>query len=106
MCADDPDLCAQMVLVVRADDPDLRALGDCGPEMIQETGSSGDGTVSIMLDSGADISVLPISHGYANVGECNPNTKVKMIDAQGEENFLCRHHEGQTHGDEFRWQKG
>ena len=39
--------------------------------------------VSITLDSGADISVLPISQGYANVGVRDGSTKVKMIDAQG-----------------------
>ena len=39
--------------------------------------------VSITLDSGADISVLTISQGRANVGELDENKKVKMIDAQG-----------------------
>ena len=43
----------------------------------------GSQMVSITLDSGADISALPISQGYANVGELDENGKVKMIDAQG-----------------------
>ena len=68
--------------------------------MIEETGSSGDDTVSIKLDSSADISVLSIGHGYPNVGKYDPNARAKMMDAPGRE-----HHKDQAHGDELRWQK-